>query len=154
MWIKRMHRWFLGGLAVVFIVAPVALLLPGRVVGTPELMTELPAYNKFQCVLCHTTEAPMPAFHPLNAFGEDFLSNGSIWNETLAVMNSDRDRCPNGFEIGDWDGDGVLEEESVTEHSNPGDPTDCSIALTRGTWGLIKQLFGNEQFEEAPYFIP
>jgi hypothetical protein len=154
MWVNRMHRWFLGGLAVAFVVAPVALLFPVRVVGTPELMTALPSYSKFKCVLCHTTSAPTTAFHPLNPFGEDFLANGSIWDETLAAMNSDGDRCQNGFEIGDWDGDGVLDEDNQMEYSNPGNPADCSIALTHGTWGLIKKLFGDEQIEGPPYFIP
>jgi hypothetical protein len=81
----------------------------------------------------------------LNLFGKDFKANEFIWNQTLAAKNSDLDRCTNGFELGDENGDGLVDQASTTmEHSNPGDPNDCSIALDEGTWGIIKHLFSGE----------
>jgi len=105
-------------------------------------MATLPSSQRFQCRICHVSTQPVPGSSTLNPFGIDFQKNGNIWNSTLALLNSDGDNCANGFELGDMDGDGFLDSGIDEENSNPGDPTDCSIALTEQTWGKIKELFG------------
>jgi hypothetical protein len=145
MQMKRVHRVVLGTLAAALVLLPLVALLPGNVNGSEDQMLGLPAYAKFKCVICHTIANPTVATAPLNLFGQDYLANGGVWNEELATENSDGDRCSNGFELGDQDGDGVFDEQGTPlEHSNPGDPDDCSIALTETTWGIIKDIFSNE----------
>lgn len=132
----------------VFLVPMIMLLWPGYVESTTDQMSVLPAYNKFKCGLCHTTAAPTQGNAELNAFGVDFDNNGRVWDRTLALLNSDNDKCLNGFELGDKDGDGVFDYSGeALEHSNPGDSADCSIALTEQTWGTIKALFRSEMRE-------
>ncbi|RUS86672.1 hypothetical protein EGW08_005546 [Elysia chlorotica] len=40
---------------------------------------------------------------PLNHFGEAFLLNDFVWDETLCRLDSDKDGVPNGVELGDPD---------------------------------------------------
>jgi len=61
-----------------------------------------------------------------NAFGADFKANDSEWDQTLAMLNSDDDRCLNGFELGDENGDGMLDYPGqAMERSNP--PTGRTV---------------------------
>lgn len=112
--------------------------------GTADQMAKLPSYQRFQCRICHVNSQPVVGASALNPFGIDFKNNGNAWNRTLALLNSDGDNCANGFELGDMDGNGVLDAGVTEENSNPGDPKDCSIALTEQTWGKIKELFGGD----------
>ena len=142
-----LKRVLMAAIAVGFSVLPaVVFLVPNPAVGTDELMKTLPAYERFRCALCHATAAPTPEDHPLNVFGRDFLANGNLWSETLALMNSDGDRCANGTEIGDRDGDGVHDDggDNPREISNPGNSSDCTAPIDEATWGLIKEIFNNE----------
>lgn len=152
MWHRTMHRIIFVGSAVVLLALPVVILLsPVPVTSTDTAMRQLPAFNKYQCALCHTTAAPTPDANALNAFGRDFRDNGNVWNPRLAALNSDGDRCSNGFELGDQNGDGIFDGKGTPlESSNPGDASDCTIALTESTWGIIKSIFGNEiqQYQE------
>lgn len=143
---RPLHKSILGGFVLVVFLTPLAmLLLPGHLAGTTDEMVLLPAYNKFKCILCHTSATPGVGAADLNVFGIDFRDNGSVWDRTLALLNSDNDKCLNGFELGDKDGDGVFDfTGEVLEHSNPGDSADCSIALTVQTWGKIKEVFRSE----------
>ena len=141
---KLIKNFIFLSLALFFLVLPGLILFhPQNAEGTTALMERLPAYNKFQCILCHDTPSPSYQFAPLNSFGADFRENGMVWNKTLALKNSDGDRCINGFELGDLDGDGVLDEAEQGVHSNPG-ARDCTIAITYKTWGIIKELFSGE----------
>ena len=99
---KSTHR-IIGAVIVVLVcLAPMAaFLLPQEAVSTTALMMELPAYSKYRCALCHTSATPETGSADLNVFGEDFLENENIWDATLALLNSDNDKCLNGFEIGD-----------------------------------------------------
>lgn len=115
---------------------------PDSAEGSEALMQTLPAYNRFRCLICHVDPVPTPASSALNSFGVDFQANGNKWDATLALLNSDSDACPNGFELGDRDGDGALDVGIVEEHSNPGNTNDCRVALLEGTWGKLKALFG------------
>jgi hypothetical protein len=144
--IKILHRIVIGGFIVTLFGAPVALLLQADLaVGTTDSMMILPAYAKFKCALCHVSATPREGSSELNPFGVDFVENGRVWDKTLAMMNSDGDKCLNGFELGDEDGNGVFDYGGeAIENSNPGDEADCSIALTKGTWGIIKNMFKNE----------
>ncbi len=143
---KSTHRIIGAVIVVLACLAPVAALLgPQDAVGTTEFMIELPAYSKYQCALCHTSATPTAGAADLNVFGVDFQNNENIWDATLALLNSDNDKCLNGFEIGDQDGDGVYDYQGqAVEHANPGDGADCSIALTIQTWGKIKDVFRSE----------
>ncbi len=141
------YRILIAGFVVFAGLAPVAglLLTPESATGTAGLMTRLPAYQKFKCALCHTSAAPVAGSSALNVFGSDFLANDSGWDQTLAMLNSDDDRCLNGFELGDENGDGRLDYAGqALERSNPADGADCSIALTIQTWGRIKEVFRSE----------
>lgn len=135
-----------GGIAAALLAIPVLLLVvPAGVESSEEAMANLPAFNKFKCQICHLIAAPTAEDNELNGFGRDFRANGMKWDEALANKNSDGDRCTNGFELGDHDGDGFFDNGAdVVEHSNPGDPTDCTIALRQSTWSVIKDIFGSE----------
>jgi hypothetical protein len=144
---RRLYRVAFGGLALAACAAPLAALFfaPRDAESSGELMFRLPTYARYQCVLCHTSSNPVAGSADLNPFGADFLANGSVWDKTLAYLNSDGDKCLNGFELGDQNGDGVFDYAGQpVEHSNPGDGNDCSIALTQKTWGRIKEVFRSE----------
>jgi len=130
-----------AGVLLLFVCLP-----PQDVVGSEEAMMKLPAYERFQCALCHVNPSPSDEQPDLNAFGRDFLGNNGIWDHTLAAMNSDGDRCSNGAEIGDRDGDGEFDEPArrPRENSNPGNPSDCTAPISEDTWGIIKQIFRQE----------
>ena len=144
---KKKHRVAIAGFVVAGCIAPLAALVmtPRLATSTTDLMLRLPAYQKYKCALCHTSATPTAGSSALNAFGRDFSANENVWDKTLALLNSDDDKCLNGFELGDQDGDGVFDNfGQAVEHSNPGDPADCSIALDRKTWGMIKEVFRSE----------
>ena len=144
---RKTHRLAIGGFVAAACLAPLAALVfaPGSATSTTDLMLTLPAYQKYKCAVCHTSATPTLESNALNAFGRDFDNNQKIWDRTLALLNSDDDKCLNGFELGDQDGDGAYDYAGqAVEHSNPGDPADCSIALTIQTWGMIKEVFRSE----------
>jgi hypothetical protein len=143
---KGPNRILLAGIGLGFVVLPaLVLLLPQGASGTDEMMRTLPAYERFQCVLCHISPTPTALSFQLNAFGNDFRNNGAIWDRTLALMNSDGDRCSNGYEIGDREGDGKFDDGGQPrERSNPGNPADCTAPIGPATWGLIKEIFSAE----------
>lgn len=143
---RLLYRVIIGGFALIMFMIPVAMLLwPGYVESTTDQMSLLPAYTKYKCLLCHTSAEPSQGDAALNDFGVDFDENGRVWDVTLAMLNSDNDKCLNGFELGDSDGDGFFDfAGDPMEHSNPGDPADCSIALSKQTWGKIKEVFRGE----------
>lgn len=150
----RLHKLLFGTTVGVLLLIPVVLLLAPSPAGSSNAsMQQLPAFNKFRCLICHSVANPTGAAAPLNSFGRDFQANGNVWDQVLAEMNSDGDRCSNGFELGDRDGDGVFDGETEPlEISNPGDRADCAIALTEGTWGAIKEVFRQQiQFELEEY---
>lgn len=124
-------------------IACLLVLVPGRVEATSDEMLKLPTYSTFQCTICHTVTRPTAGSSELNPFGADFQLNGNVWNKTLALKNSDGDNCPNGFELADLNGDGMPDEPGSNENSNPG-VQDCTIALSKQTWGIIKELFSGE----------
>lgn len=140
--LKGVHNLVVLGAALALVGAIVAVL-PQGASSTADYMLRLPAYARFRCALCHQSSTPVAGNAPLNPFGDDFKGNGYRWDDLLALKNSDGDRCANGFEIGDSNGDGKLDGGSKVEHSNPGVP-DCSISITYKTWGIIKQIFASE----------
>jgi len=144
---RRNHRLAIVGFVAAACVGPLAaiVLTPRVATSTTDLMLRLPAYQKYKCAVCHTSATPTLESHAVNAFGRDFAANENLWDKTLALLNSDDDKCLNGFELGDQEGDGVYDYVGeILEHSNPGDPADCSIALTVQTWGMIKEVFRSE----------
>ncbi len=146
------------GLLTAFGVGAFMLLVflpPQDVVGSEDAMKTLPAFERYRCALCHVNPSPNDEHPNLNDFGKDFLGNNGIWDHTLAVMNSDGDRCSNGAEIGDRDGDGEFDEPGhrAWENSNPGNPSDCTAPLSEDTWGIIKQIF-RQEFEEYVHEEP
>jgi hypothetical protein len=104
-------------------------------------MQELPSSKKFECRNCHLSADPASA--DLNSFGDAFRDNGSRWDATLAAQSSDEDGCTNGFELGDEDGDGTLDDQTLVingERHNPG-MDDCHLQLNQSAWGELKKLF-------------
>jgi hypothetical protein len=120
----------------VALVATALLCLPAS--ATEDLMASLPpVVSPFECLICHqTVDSPS-----LNAFGEDFLANGLVWNDVLAEMNSDGDGCSNGVELGDVDGDGRNEGNIVQLQNNPGEDDCAAATVDSRTWGELKALF-------------
>jgi len=106
--------------------------------ATQELMQELPASGRFGCLICHQTAAPVS--NDLNAFGAAFLDNGARWDAALAHSSSDEDGCTNGFELGDENGDGKLDDSVTAERYNPGSD-DCPLQINDSAWGELKKLF-------------
>jgi len=159
---KYLHKLLFGSTAVALSLLPVLLLLAPEPAGSSDTsMQQLPAFNKFKCLICHSVANPAVPAAPLNNFGRDFQANGNVWDVALAQKNSDGDRCNNGFELGDRNGDGIFDDESEPlEVSNPGDGSDCAIALTQKTWGAIKEVFREQirfelkEYEEDLDFYP
>ena len=106
--------------------------------ATPVLMQQLPVSSKFACLICHDTAEPVSA--DLNAFGTAFEQNDKRWDSQLAAQSSDTDGCTNGFELGDENGDGQLDEGLSTERYNPGND-DCELQIREAAWGALKKLF-------------
>ena len=121
---------------IMFIVC-LAVILAGVLEAYDHYMQILPVYRLYRCKLCH--QSAVPSSGDLNQFGKDFRTNGYMWDETLADMDSDGDQYKNGLELGDEDGDGV--PEVLIERSNPGDPLNNPTTIDRTTWGIIKNLF-------------
>ena len=108
--------------------------------------------NAFSCSNCHFSPfgggARNPfgeAVLPLVNFGGGFIE---YWSPTLAAQDSDNDGFTNGQEVGDVDGNGVVER--TTGLSNPGDasslpvlpntaPTFTSSPVASATIGLLYQ---------------
>lgn len=117
------------------------LLVVGEASGTEEMMAKLPSSSRFGCRICHVSSTPTLESSDVNPFGSDFATNGFVWNLVLAQKNSDGDGCPNGFELGDRNGDGKLDAGLLEEPGNPGSPDDCVVAIDEATWGKLKKLF-------------
>lgn len=147
------HKWVFLAIALGLFVAPGAFLFVAKEAsGSNLLMQALPSYEKYRCALCHTTSTPVIGGSDLNTFGSDFVANGGVWDMALAQKNSDGDRCSNGFELGDRNGDGIFDNPGgdLLENSNPGDPNDCTVPVDARTWGIIKDMFRSEiqEFED------
>ena len=114
-------------------------LLSGAASATQSDMEALPSYSVYGCILCHTSTSG----GSLNAFGSDFNDNGRLWTYDLAIKDSDGDSCTNGSELGDVDGNVLLDEGITEESSNPGSMGDCSSAsiYDEVTWGQLKAMF-------------
>ena len=109
--------------------------------ATTDLMRELPTSGRFRCLNCHTTQDPIDVDQAeLTPFGAAFRANANRWDAELARLRSDGDNCTNGFELGDFDGDGKLDDGIEQERSNPGE-AGCTLQLKRETWGALKQIF-------------
>ena len=130
----------------------VAALLVGFCVAasaTELHMSDLPSAEIFGCAICHVSSNPTSA--DLNVFGVDYadhladLADGETgaWDLFLAGIDSDQDGCTNGLELGDVDGNGLLDEGVLKEGSNPGLPGDCQSInpLDPSTWGALKAMF-------------
>lgn len=122
---------------IIILIVLAAVLASGALRSREDYMLNLPVYKRYMCTLCHTSSEP--SSFDLNQFGSDYQSNGYVWDEELAEMDSDGDEYPNGIELGDEDGDG--QPEIFIERSNPGDPLNNPSSIDRDTWGIIKNLF-------------
>ncbi|MDO9171139.1 MAG: hypothetical protein Q7W29_04825 [bacterium] len=123
------------------IVVALVILNVAAASATETLMDRLPLNARFSCLNCHTVAAPTSATAALNPFGAAFRDGGSVWDNALAVQDSDGDGCTNGAEVGDIDGNGQIDGGVTEESSNPGDE-DCSASiLDEKTWGQLKAMF-------------
>jgi hypothetical protein len=123
----------------ILLIVCAAVLLGGVLEGREDYMLTLPVYRRYMCTNCHISPTPTAVSADLNLFGRDFRDNSYIWNNALAVKDSDGDNYANGIEVGDENGDGVA--EIVIERSNPGDPLNNPNSIDKDTWGIIKSLF-------------
>lgn len=114
------------------------LFAAGTLKSREDYMRSLPVFKHYKCLLCHTSGTPASS-SDLNAFGVDFKKNGYVWNEALAIKDSDGDGFLNGIELGDDGGDGI--PEIGFERSNPGDRFNTPSSVDQGTWGILKSLF-------------
>jgi len=124
---------------IIILIFLAAVLVSGATKSWKHYMQRLPVYKRYMCSLCHTSSPPSAG--DLNYFGVDFQNNNYVWDEHLAVMDSDGDGYPNGMELGDEDGDG--QPEIFVERSNPGDPLNTPSSIDKDTWGIIKNLFND-----------
>lgn len=102
------------------------LLSSARVEARPQYLSRLP--NTAGCSNCHNNinGGPGCSLPPcLNPFGMAFDAAGRVWSPTLAARDTDGDGCSNGEEIGDADGDGVLDTADFCARS-PGLDADSS----------------------------
>ncbi len=103
--IRRAWPW---ALACVLLAAPSSAAafesfvsqVPCHATATNSVGTERP------CITCHNNPdggsgCTPPPEHCLNPFGMAFLANGTTWDMTLALMDSDSDGYTNGEELGD-----------------------------------------------------
>ena len=106
-------------------------------------MVQLPVTLPNLCLACHTSASPSGGSAALNAFGQDFLDNGRVWDSDLAQLDSDGDGCLNGVEIGDSDGDGSPDGNVTEQASNPGVPDECGSGsiVDEQTWDALKAMF-------------
>lgn len=112
----------------------------GPVAATVTDMARLPIHEPFRCLICHVESPENGGGTALNLFGDAFLANLRAWNATLADLDSDRDGCLNGVELGDSDGDRVADGNIDRLATNPG-VADCGSSLDATTWGELKALF-------------
>jgi hypothetical protein len=118
----------------------VVLVCASPVVATSLDMAKLPLSEPFRCTVCHAENPEAGGGTELNVFGVDFLANLRVWNAALAELDSDRDGCLNGVELGDSDGDRVADGNIDHLTTNPG-AADCGSSLDGATWGELKALF-------------
>ena len=102
----------------------------GQVDARPIRVGQLPNGKKFGCASCHVDSSGGGALTP---FGDDINRNyltqsgsrGVVqWNAALAMLDSDGDGVSNGQELGDPDGDRVIDPS--IEVTNPGDSASVS----------------------------
>jgi hypothetical protein len=110
------------------------------VTATTLDMAKLPIVEPFRCAICHVESPEHGGGTALNLFGSDFLNNLRRWNADVADLDSDRDGCLNGVELGDSDGDRVADGNITFLSTNPG-VADCGSSLDPTTWGDLKALF-------------
>ena len=113
-----------------------ALLSASSAQATDADMIRLPVANPHLCHSCHLVEQPGPGNFDLNPFGEDFLSNGRLWDSNLANLDSDGDGCLNGVEVGDSDGDGEPDGNVDAQAGNPGVHDECGFGFSGGRKNL------------------
>ncbi|MHB8078028.1 MAG: hypothetical protein ACYDIE_02065 [Candidatus Krumholzibacteriia bacterium] len=140
-----MERLLARSLTTIIVVLAVLALVAAVNANTTH-MAQLPSSAKLGCANCHVngTSSQAPSVE-LNGFGRDFKNNGMVWNSTLAAMDSDGDRCLNGIELGDADGNGIPDAGQSVQTSNPG-IADCQPStLDETTWGALKSLFNSSK---------
>ena len=106
----------------------------------------LPNGNVLGCASCHVKSS---GGGPRTSFGNEVWSivgrsRAPFWSEALAAMDSDGDGFSNGQELGDPDGDGIVEAGSQV--TNPGDAGSFPEVTTHepATTPLLIQLDGND----------
>ncbi len=132
----------LPGLCQLVAVMVMVLMVPS-VQATEDYMDLLPMVDPYFCLTCHYAEDPGGGDSSLNPFGIDFDINGRVWDYHLANLNSDEDGCLNGVEIGDSDGDGVIDGNVTEQAGNPGVRDNCGSGslVDEKTWDALKAMF-------------
>lgn len=85
----------------------------------------IPNGNVYGCSTCHDSGGGGPR----NLFGyaveEVAIGSQPFWNAALAALDSDQDGFTNGEELGDPDGDGIVDPSRPVSH--PGDPLSFPV---------------------------
>lgn len=91
----------------------------------PYRVDLLPNGNVYGCSNCHDSGGGGPR----NLFGyaveEVVIGNQPFWSAALAALDSDQDGFTNGEELGDPDGDGIIDPSRPVSH--PGDPLSFPV---------------------------
>ena len=136
-------RWRSGSPLLVTVLAVWVQLSAPAALATQADLAKLPVTLPNLCLACHVVANPVPGNQGLNPFGVDFLANGRIWDLDLANLDSDRDGCLNGVEVGDSDGDGNPDGNVDRQSGNPGVADECGSGslVDERTWGALKAMF-------------
>lgn len=102
-------------------------------IGKANRVFQMPNGNRIDgrgCINCHTGSSPSVGNAPLNPFGEQvwgIVGNAdfaTFWSPSLAALDADGDGFSNGAELGDANGDLIVER--ITNLTNPGDTSSNS----------------------------
>ena len=127
----------------------------GQADARPARVGQIPNGSKLSCGSCHVDPNGRG---PLTAFGDEINKNyltqsgsrGEVrWNAMLAMLDSDGDGVSNGRELGDPDGDSVVDSSIVV--TNPGDRTDFVQQPTPPSVGppaVVSLVIGGVTLEE------
>ncbi len=110
----------------VLTVLVIAFIGWGQADARPARVSQLPNGSMIGCASCHVNPSGGGTLTP---FGRDINNDYLVpsgrsgvvqWNPMLAMLDSDGDGVSNGRELGDPDGDNVI--DSSIQVTNPGDP--------------------------------
>lgn len=92
----------------------------------PYRVDLIPNGNRYGCSTCHDSGGGGPRNDFGYAVEQVAIGSQPFWDAALAALDSDRDGFTNGEELGDPDGDGIIDPRLVVSH--PGNPLSFPIS--------------------------